>query len=644
MPQAAVSAISAFFVAVGASAATAAFLAKVFVYVATSYLLNRASKALAPKRRSAGLGSGTEVNYFDTGASVRICYGQVKTGGMETIPPQTTSAPNSNKFEDLHKILTIAGHEVDSYNATFFDATEIPNSATGPIAFTTSDGMVTSGVYSGHAFIRRYRGTSTDSADRLLIQVDTVRFGNSRARGIAKAAISLRYNADIYSAVPTITFTYQGKRCYDPRLDSSPGAAPTNPSFIAWTQNPALCLCDYLMSDMGGSYASGDIDWTTVVTAANYCDDLVAIPGALTQKRYTCNGVLFATDEFIDNVKSLADTMLGRVIFRDGKWRIFAGSWQTPTFTILKEDWISGLSIRFEQGKKKRFNQMRVKYVDPTRNWQLVECLPRTSATFRTADGGELLTADTEQLMCTDEREAQRKGEFLLRQSRNQIVVAGRLPPRFQNIALWETGTIVFDHLGWSSKTFRAVGIDMNPDGSMDCVFAEEQSGDWTDLDAADYNAPSDSPLPTPNATTITAFRGQTFLTTMVNCITSQVFSSASPIFASQMARADFNPSSLTRDATVQVTATYRAQRGVSNGGANVGLAFSTGVTSVYAAPVNAPILPSVDMTQHTLIGNFDYTANNSAAVSLFWLWNISSGPNSFTFDNVVMRTEFVAR
>lgn len=501
MPQAAVGAISAFFVAVGASAATAAFLAKVFVYVATSYLLNRASKALAPKRRSAGLGSGTEVNYFDTGASVRICYGQVKTGGMETIPPQTTSKDNSNAFEDLHKILTIAGHEVDSYNATFFDATEIPNSATGPIAFTTSDGMVTSGVYSGHAFIRRYRGTSTDSADRLLIQVDTVRFGNARARGIAKAAISLRYNADIYSAVPTITFTYQGKRCYDPRLDSSPGAAPTNPSFIAWTQNPALCLCDYLMSDMGGSYASADIDWATVVTAANYCDDLVALPGALTQKRYTCNGVLFATDEFIDNVKSLADTMLGRVIFRDGKWRIFAGSWQTPTFTILKEDWISGLSIRFEQGKKKRFNQMRVKYVDPARNWQLVECLPRTSATFRTADGGELLTADTEQLMCTDEREAQRKGEFLLRQSRNQIVVAGRLPPRFQNIALWETGTIVFDHLGWSSKTFRAVGIDMNPDGSMDCVFAEEQSGDWTDLDAADYNAPSDSPLPPANAT-----------------------------------------------------------------------------------------------------------------------------------------------
>jgi hypothetical protein len=501
MPQAAIAAISTYLVSIGASAAAAAFFAKAFVYIATAYLLNRASQALAPNPRSSGLGSGAEVNYFDTGASVRIVYGQVKTGGMETIPPQTTSAPGSVSLEMLHKVLTLAGHEVDSYNFTHFDVTTIANAAIGPMAYTTSDGMVTTGVYSGHAFIRRYRGTSTDSADRLLTQISSTRFGNARARGIAKAAITFRYNAEIFPDVPTITFTYQGKRCYDPRLDASPGAAPTNPSFIVWGNNPALCLADYLMSDLGGSYVASDIDWDTVVTAANYCDALVNIPGATTQKRYTCNGVLFATEEFTDNVKALVDAMLGRVIFRDGKWRIYAGSWQTPTFTVLKSDWISGLSIRFEQGKKRRFNQMRVWYIDPAREWQRCQCIPRTNTTYRTADGGETISPEVEQLMCTNEFEAQRKGEFLLRQSRNQITVVGRLPPRFQNIALWDTGTIVFDHLGWAAKTFRAVGLDMNPDGSMDCVFAEEQSTDWTDMDAADYNSLSDALLPPANAT-----------------------------------------------------------------------------------------------------------------------------------------------
>jgi hypothetical protein len=501
MPQAAIGALAAWLAAAGVTAAVATFVAQVFVYAATAYLLNRASAALAPKRRSAGLGSGTEINYFDTEAAVRIVYGQVKTGGMETIPPQTNSKPNSNAFEDLHKVLTLAGHEIDSYNYTHFDTTTITNAQIGAMAFTTSDGLVSSGTFGGFAFIRHYRGTSTDSADRILCGVNSTKFGNSRGRGIAKTALTLRFDAEVYKQVPTITFTYQGKRCYDPRLDATPGADPTNTSFIAWTQCPALCLADYLMSDLGGSYDSADIDWDTVVTAANYCDALVNIPGSTTQKRYTCNGVLFATEEFTDNVKALVDSMLGRVIFRDGKWRMYAGSWQTPTFTIQKEDWISGLSIRFEQGKKKRFNSMRTWYVDPTREWQKVESLPRSNSTYKTADGEESIEAQTEQLMCTNEYEAQRKGEFLLRQSRNQITVAGRLPPRMQNIALWDTGTIVFDHLGWSSKTFRAVGIDMNPDGSMDCVFAEEQSGDWTDLDAADYNTNSTSPLPAPNVT-----------------------------------------------------------------------------------------------------------------------------------------------
>lgn len=513
MPQAAITGLAHFFLAVfggtSAAATAAAFIsAKVFVYAASVYLLNRASQALVPKQRSAGIGAGAEVNYADTGASVRICYGQVKTGGMETIPPTTSTRLTSNSNEDLHKILTIAGHEIDSYNFTHFDTTTIVNAQVGAMAYTTSDGMVSSGTFHQHAFIRRYLGTSADSADRILTQVNSTLFGNARARGIAKAALTFRYNADIYKSVPIVTFTFQGKRCYDPRLDASPGAAPTNPSFIAWTRNPALCLADYLLSDLGGSYAATDIDWDTVVTAANYCDGSVNIPGPSTQPRYTCNGVLFATAEFVDNVRALVDAMLGRIIFRDGKWRMYAGSWQTPTFTITKQDWISGLSIRFEQGKKKRFNQMRTWYVDSAREWQRMESMPRTNTTFRTADGGELIDAETEQLLCTNEFEAQRKGEFLLRQSRNQITVVGRLPPRFQNIALWDTGTIVFDHLGWSSKTFRAVGIDMNPDGSMDCVFAEEQSTDWTDLDAADYNTLSDAVLPAANDTQPTESQG----------------------------------------------------------------------------------------------------------------------------------------
>lgn len=494
MAQAAIVAVAQFFIAVGVKAAVAKFAATIFVYAASAYLLRRASKSLTPKSRAPGSLAGADISYFDTGAPMRIVYGLVRTGGMETIPPMVSGA--NNKF--LHKVLTLAGHEVDSFTHTHFDTTTITNAQIGPVAFTSSDGMVTAGTYSGHAFVRCYRGTSTDSADRILCDVLSSAFGQFRGKGVAKAELTFTFNDDIYKSTPVPTFTYQGKRCYDPRLDSSPGADPTNASFAAWTQNPALALADFLMADYGGSYAKEDIDWSTVVTAANYCEGSLLTPSG-SQARYTINGVLLATDDFQDNVKTIVDAMLGRIIFANGKWRMYAGSWKTPDFTVEKKDWISGLSIKFEQGKRKRFNRMRVWFIDKEREWQRVECFPRSSSTYLAADKGIIADAETEQLLCTEKYEAQRKGEFLLRQSRNQIIVSGRLPPKFQAVATWDTGTLIFDDLGWSSKTFRAASVDINEDGSVDCVFAEEQSADWDD--SLSYDAQSTTPLPLTNST-----------------------------------------------------------------------------------------------------------------------------------------------
>lgn len=639
-----VAALANFFLAVtgaysAAATAYALFAAKVFVYAASNYLLNRASASLAPKARGSGLGQGMEINYYDSGAPIRIVYGQVRTGGMETIPPLTSG--NDSAF--LHKIMTIAGHEVDSYNYVHLDTTTITNAQIGAISFTGSDGLVSSGYYGGHVWLRRYRGTSTDSADRMLMGVDSAAFNNARARGIAKVAVTFKFNQDVFRSIPTLTFTYQGKRCYDPRLDSSPGANPTNASYIAWTQNPALCLCDYLMAVYGGEYSASDIDWDSVVTAANYCDVSVSTP-SVSQARYTCNGVLLATDSFESNVRMLVDSMLGRIIFRDGKWRVFAGSWQTPTFTINKSDWLEGgLSIRFEQGRQRRFNRMRCWYVDKDRDWQRMECNPRFNPTYKTADGAEDIDAETEQLMCTNEFEAQRKAEFLLRQSRNQITVTGRLPPRFQNIALWDTGTLVFDHLGWSSKTFRAVGIDLNPDGSMDCVFSEEQSSDWTDMASGDYNGPSTAPLPAVNDPVYAVPPGALQLTTMVSCSTAQVFSGAGAIHASQLARIDFNPASLDYNSDVHVVAMYRTGLQNINDFQNVVLRFVSGVTSVYDAGYGFAVggSPS-DMQPQTQVGRFVHARNNSCYLLL--LWDVASGANSFTLDQVTLKADFYRR
>jgi hypothetical protein len=509
MPQIAIAKIAAFLVTLGIKAAIATFIAEVFVYAAIGYLLSRLSQ---PKKRGAGLGSGTELNYYDSGATVRILYGEMRVGGMETIPAKLSGSYD----EYLHKVLTIAGHEVSSYRTTYFDTIPINNSFIGPVAFTSSDGQVTNDFCKDHAWVRRYRGTSTDSADRILCDVNSTLFGRSRAPGIAKVCLTYKHDPDIWKSLPSMTFLIQGKSCYDPRLDPAPGVNISNPAYKQFTSNPAVCLTDYLMASYGGSYEAADIDWTTVVTAANVCDLDIDIPGAITRKRYTCNGVLFATDGFGENIRALVDCMLGRIIFRDGKWRMFAGAWQSPSFTIQKADWVSALRVKFEQGRVKRFNRMHCWYVDQARDWQRVECMPRINTIYKAADGDEDIDRETEQLMCTNEYEAQAKAEMLLRQSRNQVVMGGRLPPKFQDIALWDTGTIVFDELGFESKTVRCTGIDLLEDGSMDIAVLEEEDGDWTDLTAGEYNTQSVAELPLTNESRASEPRNLT-VTEMVN-------------------------------------------------------------------------------------------------------------------------------
>jgi hypothetical protein len=220
------------------------------------------------------------------------------------------------------------------------------------------------------------------------------------------------------------------------------------------------------------------------------------------ERRYTSNVRLALATDWRNNAKIFIDAMVGRMVRRDGVWFIYAGAYDAPTFTITKDDWLAIESIKTISPRDGgRWNTTRVWYTDRIRNWQREECYPRRNATYRADDAGEEIFLELEQPACTGEYEAQRKGEFLLRQSRNQIALVGLLGPRFQFIATGETGTVTFAELGWQSKIMRVRAVDLQIDGSMRVSLAEEQAADWTDLAASEYNSPSSSIIPATNPT-----------------------------------------------------------------------------------------------------------------------------------------------
>lgn len=493
----------------GVSAATAVAVANVVItgvyYAAASALINAAVKALSPSQPR-GAGRGMEVNVTDATAPARILYGTVKVGGVNVIPPFNSGGNG----EVLHQVLALAGHEVDSITDVYFDQEQITSGSIGSITGATTDGLVSSGKYANYAYIRRYTGTSSQTRDFRLNNAFPTAFGTDfRGRGIAYAAIDFVFSQDVYpSGLPSASFVVKGKKVYDPRLDASPGASPTNPSYIAWSDNSALVLADYLMSPLGGEFDPTEIDWSLVVAAANICDTSLSggnAPPSGAQARYTCNLLLQATDDFLGNCKLITDTMLGRFIFRDGQWRIYAGAWNSPVHSMDQTCFVGPVSIQASSPRDQRYNTVRAFFVNPAKNWQRVECYPRVNATYKTNDGSEGIAKEIEIPGVTNEYRAQYISEILLRQSRNQIQITGPMGPKWQKLALYETVAFDWPDMGWSSKTFRVVGYSLNPNGSVDVGLVEEQSTDWADLTTSEYNNPSTSTVPSTNPTTPSA-------------------------------------------------------------------------------------------------------------------------------------------
>jgi hypothetical protein len=91
-------------------------------------------------------------------------------------------------------------------------------------------------------------------------------------------------------------------KVYDPRLDTSPGANPTNPAYHVETKNPALWVA---------ALASGnEIDWPEVVRGANYCDELVPAPMTEQRAREILGKAVCSQDELVvDNGKGMATLM-----------------------------------------------------------------------------------------------------------------------------------------------------------------------------------------------------------------------------------------------------------------------------------------------------------------------------------------------
>jgi len=413
---------------------------------------------------------GQTINVRSSTAPRQLIYGQSLVGGV-MFYAATTGSTN----EYLHTVFGLADHQIQSVEKVYFGDEDVG----------TVSGNVASGRYSGKARIQNSLTGGTAYAD---LVTETAALTNNwtsshKLTGISSVYVRMQYDTSIFTSIPTVRALVKGKLVYDPRSTTT-----------AWSDNPALCIRDYIMSEYGMRVTSDEIDSASFIAAANICDETVTVKTAVTQKRYTLNGVVDTSKSPREVLQDMLSTCAGMLIYSSGKYKLIVGAFSSPVQTITVDDLRGDVQLSCANEKANLFNRVAGVFADADKLYSATEYPAIASSTFKTQDGNEELSAQLDLNFTTNYLEAQRLAKINLLKSRQGIVVSISCKPTCLNITAGDVVALTIAQLGWSGKYFRVMEWKLNEDIGVDLVLKEEDSTayDWSTSDAQD-NAPNTS-------------------------------------------------------------------------------------------------------------------------------------------------------
>lgn len=428
--------------------------------------LSIVSRALMPKPDMSGGMGGVTGTIKEAAASRKLIYGKARAGGAVVFLGNT----NSNDY--LHMVICYAAHEIDSFEEFYFNDEKVWENG------SYQDD------WGSWARINTYNGDQT-TADSSLVSESQFWTNDHVLNGIAYAYVRLKWDKErkkFPNGVPNISAVIKGKKVYDPRSGTT-----------AWSDNPALCLADYMTDTkfgLGETYLS--MDSSTLVSSANTCDELVNLSEGGDQKRFTCNGVVDTASSIKSNAEAMLGSMAGRVSLSGGKYFIQASKYIAPTVELDESVIVGDISIQTKQGRRSQYNGVKGVFLSEEKNFQLVDYPAQISSAYALEDGDPIYL-DMPLPFVTNNVRAQQIAKIALLKSRQQTTV--QIPVNLVGLQLkaGDSVSITNARMGWDSKAFEINGYSLsaNQDGSivvnLEAMETAPEIYDWTTNDQQDF-------------------------------------------------------------------------------------------------------------------------------------------------------------
>jgi len=414
-------------------------------------------------------GSALNVTVVDPVAPRRILYGETRTGGVKVF------AHTHTDNRKLLMVILLGDGPVDSVQKIFFDDEEATLTASSTLDHNETASWETPG-----AFIWFHDGSAGQLANSYIRDKAPAWTDDHTLDGIAYIAVQLDYNLDIWTnGVPNISAVVRGRSDIEDPRDGTTG----------YTDNAALCYAHYLKQEWAGLAAeSAEIDETSLVAAANVCDEDVPLAAGGTEARYRVSGMVALDRNPEDIMADFEAAMAGGAPYIGGAYRIYAGAYVPPT-TEIDEDWMRGaVSIQKRRGRASRANYVKGAYRAATANYELEDFPARTDAAFVTADGARHVR-DLPLALVSSGSQAQRLAEIELQTSRLEEDLALTCDLRALRVNAGSTVAVTLSRHGITSRPYHvqtwelAVGDGGEPVVRLGLTRTASSVYDWTASD-----------------------------------------------------------------------------------------------------------------------------------------------------------------
>ncbi len=391
------------------------------------------------------------LNKSSNNASLPVVYGYRKIGGTRVF-----MEVSGDDNEYLHVVIAMSEGEINSFENVYLN-----------------DIISTDSRFNGVLNVYTHTGTDNQTADSNLVASLPNWTSAHRLRGTSYVYVKLIFDVDAYpQGLPTITADLKGTKVYDPRTSTT-----------VWSDNPALCIRDYLTNTRyGRGINTSLIDDASFTVAANYCDTTVNIGGAVV-KRYTTNGIVNTSQGSIGILKQLLTSCKGFLVFTGGKYKLIIDKVETAAFTFSEDNIIGEWKVSLGS-KNSQFNRIRANFINKNKQWQPDIAVVESTA-LRTLDNGELLEKTITLPYTTDIDRAKMITTININQSRQKISceftsTIEALKAEVGDVVYIKHSTVGWQYLNASAgKKFRIIKMALQNNDEVRVTAVEYADGSY---------------------------------------------------------------------------------------------------------------------------------------------------------------------